>query len=150
MIARFSAGTAELRTALDRLRNRGETDFTRVEPVVREAMAFVKSHGDAGVRDLIRRFEKREPPRELVRRKYDGEKALLALAKKAREALECAAERIRRFHRHERESMSLAQGFRYEEDGVALGLRVRPLARVGVYAPGGKARYPSSVLMSAI
>jgi histidinol dehydrogenase len=41
-------------------------------------------------------------------------------------------------------------GFRYEDEGVMLGLRVRPLARVGVYAPGGKARYPSSVLMSAI
>jgi histidinol dehydrogenase len=42
------------------------------------------------------------------------------------------------------------QGFRFEDDGISLGLRVRPLDRVGVYAPGGKARYPSSVLMSAI
>jgi histidinol dehydrogenase len=41
-------------------------------------------------------------------------------------------------------------GFRYEEDGVTLGLRVRPLRRVGVYAPGGKARYPSSVVMAAV
>src|SRR5262249_13080681 len=41
-------------------------------------------------------------------------------------------------------------GFRYQEDGVRLGMRVRPLSRVGVYAPGGKARYPSSVLMAAV
>ena len=41
-------------------------------------------------------------------------------------------------------------GFRYEQDGITLGVRVLPVARAGVYAPGGKARYPSSVIMSAV
>src|SRR5262249_20567987 len=50
----------------------------------------------------------------------------------------------------EREVMFASGGFRFEREGRSLGLRVRPLETVGVYAPGGKARYPSSVLMSAI
>ncbi|HVJ91335.1 MAG TPA: histidinol dehydrogenase, partial [Labilithrix sp.] len=53
-------------------------------------------------------------------------------------------------HVRERSAMFPEGGFRFEKDGRTLGLRVRPLTRVGVYAPGGKARYPSSVLMSAI
>src|SRR5262249_21545721 len=68
--------------------------------------------------------------------------------------LEHATRRIRRFHEAERGAFGLAPGSATlaltEDDGPSLGLRVRPLARVGVYAPGGKARYPSSVLMSAI
>jgi len=67
------------------------------------------------------------------------------LPAEARASLDLAAARIRRFHEHQRDP-----GFAYEEEGVRLGARVSPVARAGVYAPGGKARYPSSVLMSAI
>ncbi|HJL29979.1 MAG TPA: histidinol dehydrogenase, partial [Polyangiaceae bacterium LLY-WYZ-15_(1-7)] len=59
--------------------------------------------------------------------------------------LAAAAERIRRYHEHQREP-----GFRYEEEGVELGQRVLPVKAAGVYAPGGKARYPSTVLMTAV
>jgi histidinol dehydrogenase len=52
---------------------------------------------------------------------------------------------VRAFHEHQRDA-----GFRYEQDGVTLGVRVSPVGRAGVYAPGGKARYPSSVIMSAV
>ncbi len=62
-----------------------------------------------------------------------------------RRALAAAGERIRRYHEHQREP-----GFRYEEGGIELGQRVRPVAAAAVYAPGGKARYPSTVLMTAI
>jgi len=65
--------------------------------------------------------------------------------KGVRQDLEQAADRIRRYHEHQRDP-----GFRYEESGVQLGMRVRPVAAAGVYAPGGKARYPSTVLMTAI
>jgi histidinol dehydrogenase len=63
-----------------------------------------------------------------------------------------AASRIAEFHNREKEAMFARGGFRFEDEpgGASLGLRVRALDRVGVYAPGGKARYPSSVLMSAI
>src|SRR5262249_15526600 len=78
-------------------------------------------------------------------RDYDGEAALARLAPELRDALVLAADRIARYHEHQR-----TNGFFYEENGVRLGMRVRAVDRVGVYAPGGKARYPSSVLMSAI
>ncbi|HEY2734642.1 MAG TPA: histidinol dehydrogenase, partial [Polyangiales bacterium] len=62
-----------------------------------------------------------------------------------RSALAQAADRVRRYHEHQREP-----GFRYSEGGIELGQRVRPMRSAAVYAPGGKARYPSTVLMTAI
>lgn len=149
MIARMVHGTAGFEAALAELRDRGESDFTRVESVVREILGDVKSGGDAAVLRHVERLEKRTP-KALFRRDYGGAAALARLSKDAREALEYAADRIARFHERERSSMFANDGFRYEEGGVSLGLRARPLAKVGVYAPGGKARYPSSVLMSAV
>jgi histidinol dehydrogenase len=142
-------GTPGFAEALTRLENRGESDFTRVESAVREILDAVRNEGDQAVRRFIERFEHRKPS-SLYRVELDGEAALGRLAPDARAALEEAAFRIRRFHEHEREAMFAGAGFRREEEGVVVGLRVRPLDRVGVYAPGGKARYPSSVLMAAI
>jgi histidinol dehydrogenase len=149
MLTRTTHGTPEFGAALARLSDRGEADFSKAEPVVREVLDAVKKEGDAAVRRYVERFEKRSP-KALFVREYRGEAALGRLAKEAREALEEAAARIRAFHERERSVMFGGDGFRSSSDGVELGLRVRPLARVGVYAPGGKARYPSSVLMSAI
>lgn len=151
MLAVTTHGTAEFTAALARLAGRGEADFSSAEPIVREILDAVKKEGDAAVRRYLERFEKRSPrsPSLLVRA-YGGEAALGRLTAEAREALEHAAARIRAFHERERAAMFAGDGFRDERDGMLVGLRVRPLARVGVYAPGGKARYPSSVLMSAI
>lgn len=149
MFARMVHGSAEFTAALAALRDRGESDFSRVEPVVRAILDDVKKDGDDAVLRHVERLEKRTP-KTLFRRDYGGEAALGRLSKDAREALEYAAKRIARFHEKERATMFGDAGFRYEEDGVMLGLRARPLAKVGVYAPGGKARYPSSVLMSAV
>ena len=142
-------GTAEYKDALVRLANRGETDSARVEPAVREILDAVKAEGDAAVLRYVAKFEQREPA-ALFTRDIGGKAALERLPKAARAALELAADRITEFHRKERDVMFGQGGFRFESEGRSLGLRVRPLARVGVYAPGGKARYPSSVLMSAI
>ncbi|MFO0735004.1 MAG: histidinol dehydrogenase [Labilithrix sp.] len=142
-------GTAEYKDALVRLANRGETDSARVEPAVREILDAVKAEGDAAVLRYVAKFEQREPA-ALFTRDIGGKAALERLPKAARNALELAADRITEFHRKERDVMFGQGGFRFESEGRSLGLRVRPLARVGVYAPGGKARYPSSVLMSAI
>jgi histidinol dehydrogenase len=147
MLSTVTAGTPPFDAAVAQLRARGETDFTRVEPVVREILDDVKSGGDAAVTKWIEKVENRVAPRALVKREWSGKEALARLTREAREALEEAADRIAAFHRHEREMLG---SFRYEDDGITLGLRVRPLQRVGVYAPGGKARYPSSVLMAAI
>lgn len=144
-----TSGTAAFEPRLAALADRGEADFGKVEDAVRAILASVRTEGDAAVLRFVREFEKREPA-ALVRRDYGGEAALARLAPEAREALAFAAARIERFHVRERDTMFGGGGFRYEDEGVTLGLRVRPLRRVGVYAPGGKARYPSSVLMAAI
>ena len=148
MLALHTDGTAEFDAALARIANRGEEDFTRVETIVREILAAVRAEGDAAVHRYTERFDKRRPSESrgaLVRRDYGGAAALARLPIEARYALDLAATRIRAFHERE-----LDVGFQYGDQGIMLGVRVLPVARAGVYAPGGKARYPSSVLMSAI
>jgi histidinol dehydrogenase len=138
-------GTPAFEATLRRLRGRGAADFEAVAPAVRAILDDVRARGDAAVIDHVQRFEGRSPA-ALVTRSFDGAGALARLPATTRAALELAAERLARFHERERDP-----GFSYDdEDGVRLGLRVQPLARVGVYAPGGKARYPSSVLMAAL
>lgn len=149
MLARAVHGTPEFGLALARLRDRGEADFAKVEPVVREVLEAVRREGDPAVLRYVERFERRTPA-ALEVRELGGQAALDRLPAPARRALERAAGRIEDFHRRERAAMFPEGGFQYTEGGRRLGLRVRPLGRVGVYAPGGKARYPSSVLMSAI
>ncbi|HEY5242455.1 MAG TPA: histidinol dehydrogenase [Polyangiaceae bacterium] len=136
-------GTPGFDATLARLESRGEADFARVEPVVREILGAVRTGGDAAVQRYSERFGRRAPA--LVVRDYDGAAALARLPDEARSALQLAAARIRAFHEHQRDA-----GFRYHEEGITLGTRVLPVGRAGVYAPGGKARYPSSVLMAAI
>lgn len=143
------SGTPELPPRLAALADRGEADFGKVEEAVRAILGAVKTEGDAAVLRFVREFEKRTPS-SLVLRDYGGEAALARLAPEARDALAFSVERVAAFHQRERDVMFGGGGFRYEEDGVTLGLRVRPLRRVGVYAPGGKARYPSSVVMAAV
>jgi len=148
-VARLVHGTAGFDEAMARLRDRGESEFAKVEPQVREILDAVRREGDRAVLRFVERFERRTP-KALCVRELDGKAALDRLAPAAREALSLAAERITKFHERERAAMFPGSGFRFEDEGKTLGLRVRALARVGVYAPGGKARYPSSVLMSAI
>ncbi|CAN5472162.1 histidinol dehydrogenase [soil metagenome] len=136
--------TPSFHEALETLAARGDDDLARVELEVRAILEAVKREGDEAVLRYAERFDHRRPD-PIVRRDYGGAAAFARLPLHVREALELAAARIKRFHERERET-----GFRYTEEGVSLGCRVRPLARVAVYAPGGKARYPSSVLMSAI
>jgi histidinol dehydrogenase len=143
MLATFVEGTADFEAALARLEFRGESDFARVEPAVREILAAVRAEGDAAVQRYNERFGRRAP--QLVAREYPGAAALARLSADVRGAMELAASRVRAFHMHERDA-----GFRYEEAGITLGVRVLPVVRAGVYAPGGKARYPSSVIMSAV
>lgn len=149
MLALATYGSSAFTNMLALLRGRGDTDFAKVEAPVRAILEHVRTEGDAAVLLYVERFEKRAV-RALFRTDYDGAAALARLPASAREALQYAADRIQRFHERERAAMFPGDGFRFEDEGRSLGLRVRPLDRVGVYAPGGKARYPSSVLMSAI
>jgi histidinol dehydrogenase len=139
-------GTPEFDALLARLARRGESDLGKVEGAVREILDAVRAEGDRALARFVERFEQRKPAR-FLERDYGGADALRELPAAVQSALELAAARIRRYHERQREALG---GFEYEEAGVRLGTRVTPLARVGIYAPGGKARYPSSVLMSAV
>ena len=108
-----------------------------VQTTVREILAAVRERGDAAVLDYTNRFDRMQV----------GSFAELELPQaRLKQALETAAGRLRSYHRHQK-----MQSWSYtEEDGTLLGQQVTPLDRVGLYVPGGKATYPSSVLMNAI
>ncbi len=144
MLLVHERGAPDYEAALTDLSRRGDADLERVEPAVRAILAEVRAHGDAALRELTERFEHRAlGPVRLPDDEW-RKGASLAPAD-VRAALAEAAGRIRRYHAHQRDA-----GFRYEEDGIELGQRVRPVRAAGVYAPGGKARYPSTVLMTAV
>lgn len=132
--------------ALERLSRRGAADLGAVEPAVREIVAAVRTEGDAAVRRYVERFEHREVDRLLLV-DYAGEAALNQLAAPVREALVVAAERIRSYHELQAQQLHTLER---SVDGIRLVSRVLPLTRAGLYVPGGKASYPSSVLMTAV
>lgn len=144
MLQIFHQGTLPYDEALKTLARRGDADLDRVEHDVRAIIHQVREEGDKALHALIEKFEQRS----VHSLKLDGaeqKKRASQAPDDVREKLAQAAARIRRYHEHQ-----IDNGFRYTEEGVELGQRVRPLKSVGVYAPGGKARYPSSVLMAAI
>ena len=139
MLRLVRAGTREAAELLDR-----STRFeVGVDASVAAILEDVRRRGDEAVAEYTRRFDHREPPYEVSRARW----AVLAgqVAPSVRAALELAAARIRAFHERQVEP-----DLDVTLDGVRLELRVTPLARAGLYVPGGTARYPSSVLMTAI
>ncbi|MCA9583180.1 MAG: histidinol dehydrogenase [Myxococcales bacterium] len=142
MLKIFQAGAGGFEAALADLERRGDMDLDRVEPAVREILVAVRSRGDAALRELTQRFESRDTA---IAVPDDWREAGAQLDPRVRDALTEAARRVRAFHEHQRDT-----GFRFQEAGVELGQRIRPVRSAGVYAPGGKARYPSTVLMAAI
>ena len=119
-----------------------------VENVVREILRDVKSRGDEALLEYTNRFDRRsvESAQELVLHDKELQKALAQITPEQKSALEKAAERIRLYHQKQ-----VQESWQYQEaNGTVLGQKITPLDRVGLYVPGGKASYPSSVLMSAI
>jgi histidinol dehydrogenase len=120
----------------------------RVARTVSAIVADVRRNGDAAVLKYARRFDRvnARSVAALEVSRQDLRAAVTLLPKNEAAALRAAAGRIRRFHRRQ-----MAESWRYaERDGTTLGQIVTPLDRVGLYVPGGKAAYPSSVLMNAI
>jgi len=121
---------------------------TQVADRVAEILANVKTQGDTDVVDYTNRFDRRNVQtfNELVIESAELNTALHQITPEQRQALEVAASRIKAYHQHQVQS-----SWQYTEpDGTALGQKVTPMERVGLYVPGGKASYPSSVLMNAI
>lgn len=131
----------------DLLRRDVEFDES-VESTCRDIIDRIRNEGDGALLDLTRRLDHMDcgSVAELEISSAELDSAVAALDEEVRGALEKAVERIRAFHEKE-----ITQSWEYEEsDGTRLGQIVTPLERVGIYVPGGKAAYPSSVLMSAI
>lgn len=139
-------GTPEYQKTVFELSRRGETDLGAVEDTVQAIIADVRRGGDAALLRLVERYERRTPA-ELLSRNYAGAEALSSLSPERSQAFTRAAKRIERYHR---EQAARLGAFEFEELGVTLANRVTPLHRVGIYAPGGKASYPSTVLMCAV
>lgn len=119
-----------------------------VDAVVANILKDVKARGDAAVLEYTNRFDKTNASNlaELEIGKAELTAALNGLPANQREALQAAADRVKSYHEKQ-----LMQSWSYTEaDGTLLGQQVTSLDRVGLYVPGGKAAYPSSVLMNAI
>ena len=133
--------------AFRRIEERGETPPAGVESTVAAIIADVRQHGDAALFDYTARFDRLELTAATIEISQDElAAALAAITPASRQALELAAERISRFHAKQKQETWLST----DEADVLLGQMVRPLDRVGIYVPGGKASYPSSVLMNAL
>jgi histidinol dehydrogenase len=147
-IRRLSTTDADFKPELDALLAFEGAQDAAVDATVAEILDDVKRRGDEAVLEYTRKFDRLEASSmaALELPKARLQQALDGLAPDARAALEAAAERVRIYHEKQ-----LIQSWSYTEaDGTVLGQQVTALDRVGLYVPGGKAAYPSSVLMNAI
>lgn len=147
-VRRLDARSEDFAGALDGLLAWDTSEDAELTRTVRSIIERVRSEGDAAVLDFTCRFDRLEAGglAELEVSADALAAAHGAIGEAEREALEFAAARIRAYHEHQR---SDSWDYR-DEHGNRLGQRVTPLDRVGLYVPGGKASYPSSVLMTAV
>jgi histidinol dehydrogenase len=134
----------------ERLHWSGETDAA-IEQRVAEILADVQRRGDAAVLEYTARFDgvQGKTLKDLELTQAELKAAFDGLPQAQREALQSAAQRVRSYHEAQKRASGESWSYR-DADGTLLGQKVTPLERVGIYVPGGKAAYPSSVLMNAI
>jgi histidinol dehydrogenase len=137
---------------LREVEQRATFESLRLEKKVRSILEEIRRKGDQALLHYTQVFDKVSiPARHLRLTRRELDRAAKAVPRDFFRTLEKAAHRIRRFHRLMRKSFLPAQGpSEWKEKGIVLGQMVRPLERVGIYVPGGKASYPSTVLMAAI
>ena len=143
-VCKFS--DSDYQDVVDALVNRSNMDLFVQDETVRKILNDVKEQGDAAVLKLTHQFDRHTLPLEKI--KVSAEEIAAAYKEVKPEelaALKEAEKRIRLFHERQKQD-----SWTYEEEGIMLGQMVRPLAVAGIYVPGGKASYPSSVLMNAI
>ncbi|MFP4682232.1 MAG: histidinol dehydrogenase [Ectothiorhodospira sp.] len=148
IINRLDTSEADFRERLDRLLAWEGVSDEAVTRTVSEILADVRRRGDAALLEYTARFDRLQRPRvaDLEIPVERLQQALEGLDTEQRQALETAAGRVRRYAEHQR----LADWQYTEPDGTVLGQQITPLDRVGLYVPGGKAAYPSSVIMNAV
>ena len=147
-IRRLSTQDADFQAALRTLLVFESAQDASIDATVAEILYNVKRRGDAAVLEYTSKFDKLDAKNlaDLEIPKAKLEAAFINLAADAKAALQAAAERVRIYHERQ-----IQPSWSYTEpDGTLLGQQITPLDRVGLYVPGGKAAYPSSVLMNAI
>jgi histidinol dehydrogenase len=147
-ITRLNALDVDFSDQLDKLLQLEASEDKAIHERVREIIKRVRQEGDNALLDYTRRFDRyaADSARDLELTRQCLQDAWTRLPPEWSRAIEVAAERIRAHAEHQK-----LASWRYQEaDGTLLGQQVTPLDRVGLYVPGGKAAYPSSVLMSAI
>jgi len=147
-IRRMDTRSPEFLSDLDRLLAFDDSTDEAIERMVAEILTNVRRLGDDALLDYTRRFDRREVASmvSLELPKAELEAAFSGLPEVQKSALQHAAARVRSYHERQK-----AESWDYTEaDGTRLGQKVTALDRVGLYVPGGKAAYPSSVLMNAL
>ncbi len=147
-ILRLDATAPDFNARLTVLLAYAEASDDAVERAVQNILTDVKARGDAAVLDYTERFDgvKAASTNDLRVSAHDITAALGSIPSAQRDALEAAAARVKTYHEKQK-----TPSWQYTEaDGTVLGQQVTPLDRAGLYVPGGKAAYPSSVLMNAI
>ncbi|TAL20137.1 MAG: histidinol dehydrogenase, partial [Aquabacterium sp.] len=150
-VRRLSTAQADFQDQFQRVLHwSAETDHA-IEERVAAILADVRARGDAAVLEYTKRFDGVDAAGvgalELTQSELQA--ALASIPAARRNALEAAARRVRAYHERQLDACGRSWSYR-DEDGTLLGQKVTPLDRAGIYVPGGKAAYPSSVLMNAI
>lgn len=147
-ISRLNASDPEFSAQLQALLHVDAAEDQSIERATADILSNIRQHGDTALLDYTRQFDRVQAQRvaELEIDPSVWQAALQGLPSDQRKALEAAADRVRQYHLKQRQdSWSYV-----EADGTRLGQQITPLDRAGLYVPGGKAAYPSSVLMNAI
>ena len=147
----LSTEDADFETRFAALLGMKREEAEDVDQAVAAIIADVRARGDAAVIEYTQRFDglQVEGMAGLELKQDELKAAFDGLPEVQREALQAAAARVRRYHEAQKRASGESWSYR-DEDGTLLGQKVTPLDRVGIYVPGGKAAYPSSVLMNAL
>ena len=151
-ITKLNSTDADFHARLSTLLAFEASEDEAIDKAVAQILLNVKTHGDSAVLEATQRFDRLNVTSvaALEISQQEMQQALDGLTPEQRTALETAAQRVRAYHQIQKQECGSA-GFSYTEaDGTVLGQKVTPLDKVGIYVPGGKAAYPSSVLMNAI
>jgi histidinol dehydrogenase len=150
-VRHLDTSTSDFESRFESIRHWSAKSDAAIEQRVAEILDGVKARGDAAVLEFTKRFDALDAPSvaALELTQQDFEVAYAAITPAQRSALQAATARIRSYHERQLEACGRSWSYR-DEDGSLLGQKVTPLDRVGIYVPGGKAAYPSSLLMSAI
>ena len=150
-IRQLSTAAPDFEAEFQRLQHWSAETDAAIEQRVAEILADVRARGDAAVLDCTARFDSLQAVSvaALALSRDELQAAFEVITPAQRVALQAAAQRVRDFHERQLQACGLSWQYR-DADGTLLGQKVTPLDRVGIYVPGGRAAYPSSVLMSAI